>query len=73
MTYNSSMSYPCSWGNADRPELGKYKCKTITLATINVKQGDLIGYTGASGNAHGAHVHIEVYKNGVPVDPKSVF
>ena len=73
MKYNSSMSYPCSWGNADRPELGKYKCKTITLATINVKQGDLIGYTGASGNAHGAHVHIEVYKNGVPVDPKSVF
>lgn len=73
MKYTSSLPYRCSSGNADLPAFGLYKCNTITLGTINVKQGDLIGYTGTSGNANGAHIHIEVKKNGTPVDPKSVF
>ncbi|MGN0106509.1 MAG: M23 family metallopeptidase [Hominilimicola sp.] len=65
LTYKSSLSYPCS--------ASKYKCNTITLKTKSVKQGDLIGYTGSTGNASGPHLHLEVYKNGTAVNPSSVF
>ncbi len=65
LKYTSSLSYPCS--------ASKYKCSTITLATKTVKQGDLIGYTGSTGNASGPHIHLEVTKNGTAVNPTSVF
>ena len=35
-----------------------------------VKRGDIIGRVGKSGNASGTHLHYEVLKNGVPVDPR---
>ena len=35
-----------------------------------VALGQEIGAVGTSGNAHGAHVHFEVRRNGRPVDPK---
>lgn len=31
-----------------------------------VKKGELIGYSGNSGNSYGAHLHLAVYKNGSP-------
>lgn len=65
LRYNQSLSYPCG--------SKKYKCSTISLGTRNVRKGDLIGYTGMTGNASGPHLHIEVTKNGNPVDPKAVF
>lgn len=65
LRYNDTLKYPCS--------ASKYSCKTVTLASRNVKQGDLIGYTGMTGNASGPHVHIEVKRNGTPVNPKDVF
>ena len=65
LTYISSLSYPCS--------ATTYSCSTITLATRSVKQGDLIGYTGMTGNASGPHIHLEVSKNGTYVDPLAVF
>lgn len=65
LKYNQSLSYPCS--------SSKYKCTTISLGTRNVRKGDLIGYTGMTGNASGPHIHIEVTKNGTPVDPRAVF
>jgi murein DD-endopeptidase MepM/ murein hydrolase activator NlpD len=34
-----------------------------------VGQGDAIAEVGASGNAHGSHLHFEVRRNGHPVDP----
>lgn len=34
-----------------------------------VKEGDLIGYTGATGNVDGAHLHFEVIWNGIRRNP----
>lgn len=38
----------------------------------SVKQGQIIGYVGATGRAKGAHLHYEVIKNGVQVNPMKV-
>lgn len=70
MNYTSSLEYPCG--------VDKYKCSTDTLLvngskSLDVKKGWLIGYTGVTGNAKGAHVHIEVKENGSFVAPTSVF
>lgn len=40
-----------------------------TRAGRKVKRGDLIGYTGDSGQVKGPHLHYEVHFKGQPVDP----
>lgn len=70
-----------SWGNYVKI---KHDTKTYTLyghlrdgivvkKGDTVKQGDLIGYTGATGDASGNHVHFEIYIGGAAtkyrVDP----
>lgn len=36
-----------------------------------VSRGEVIGYTGATGNTTGCHVHFELWFNGAPVNPMS--
>ena len=49
--------------------LSKY---TVKLSQ-KIKRGDLIGYVGSSGLSSGNHLHYEVHKNGIPVNPIPYF
>ncbi|MGO1590982.1 MAG: murein hydrolase activator EnvC family protein [Ancrocorticia sp.] len=54
-----------------------YVAVTNHLSSFNVsagqsvKQGQVIGWTGQTGQVTGCHVHMEVWKNGSVVDPMS--
>jgi murein DD-endopeptidase MepM/ murein hydrolase activator NlpD len=43
--------------------------RVIVSAGQHVSQGQVISYSGSTGNSTGPHVHFEVRLNGVPVDP----
>ncbi len=55
---------------------GGYRTRYAHLKKIETKKGkrvergDVIGRVGKSGNASGAHLHYEVLKNGVAVNPR---
>ena len=68
LRFTQTLAFPCGQTNSN---YGPFD--TLPIDTIDVNQGDLIGYTGMTGNAKGHHIHIEVYKNGKAVNPKSVF
>ena len=55
-------AYPCS-GAANKGYVGSMK----------VAAGTTLGWVGTTGNSSGIHLHIEVYKNGVRIDPTSLF
>src|SRR5689334_4614678 len=44
----------------------------VTEDGAMVRRGQLIGYSGSSGLSTGPHLHYEVYRNGVAVNPLSV-
>ena len=45
--------------------------KAVVIEGWRVQKGDLIGFVGNTGKSKGPHLHYEVRKNGIPVDPLS--
>ena len=69
-----------SYGNMVRIKHAPYKGKTLQTRYAHlssycvkvgqkVKEGELIGYSGISGNVFGAHLHFEVILNGKRTNP----
>lgn len=69
-----------SYGNMVRIKHAPYKGKTLQTRYAHlssycvkvgqkVKEGELIGYSGVSGNVFGAHLHFEVILNGSRTNP----
>ena len=65
------------YGNLVVVENGAYKTYYAHLSNIPVKvgqtvnEGDIIGLSGNTGNSTGPHLHYEIRKNGVAVNPAS--
>ena len=68
------------WGNriviAHADSISTVYAHLGTVSTASgrtVKRGEVIGTIGYSGLTTGPHVHYEILKNGVAVDPESFF
>lgn len=69
-----------SYGNMVRIRHADYKSKTLQTRYAHlssycvkygqrVKEGEIIGYSGTTGNVYGAHLHFEVILNGKRTNP----
>ncbi len=68
-------------GNWTVIDYGKYKgnhiasgyahqSRVIVRTGQRVKQGQVVGYVGTTGLSTGCHLHLQIYKNGVRVNPR---
>lgn len=57
------------WNNGSLATRYAHLSKILVKVGQYVKEGDIIGYTGDTGNTFGAHLHFEVIYNGVRTNP----
>lgn len=50
-----------------------HNSKTFAAPGLRVKRGEIIAQVGSTGHSTGPHLHYEVRKNGVPVNPATFF
>jgi murein DD-endopeptidase MepM/ murein hydrolase activator NlpD len=62
-------NYTCVQHTATMSSCYAHQSRLGTSLGASVKQGQVIGYVGNTGNSFGAHLHFEVRVNGTPVDP----
>jgi len=46
--------------------------RNIVKAHQKVERGQVIGFVGNTGVSDGPHLHLEIWKNGIPIDPEKV-
>jgi murein DD-endopeptidase MepM/ murein hydrolase activator NlpD len=62
-------NYTCIAHNSSISTCYAHQSRFGARAGESVRQGDVIGYVGNTGNSFGAHLHFEVRIGGRPVDP----
>ena len=74
---NKGSTGNASYGNCVKIQHANGYCTLYAhLDSVNVssnqtvKQGQVIGYMGNTGNSYGTHLHFEVWKNGSRINPK---
>ncbi len=73
-TYSSSYgNYVMLYHSDGSSTVYAHMSSLAVSAGQTVKQGDVIGYVGSTGNSTGPHLHFEVRVNGGTVDPMQYF
>ena len=62
-------NYTCIQHTASMSTCYGHQSRFATSQGASVSQGQVIGYSGNTGNSTGPHLHFEVRINGSPVDP----
>ena len=62
-------NYTCIQHTAQMSTCYAHQSRLGTSTGASVRQGEVMGYVGNTGNSFGAHLHFEVRINGSPVDP----
>ena len=58
-----------NWDNKSLQTRYAHLSQILVKYGQHVKEGDIIGYTGDTGNTFGAHLHFEVIYNGIKTNP----
>ena len=72
--WGGSYGYYIKLGHGEGIETLYAHCSAIAVtANQQVRQGEVIGYVGTTGNSTGNHLHFEVWINGERKDAMSCF
>ena len=62
-------NYTCIQHSAEMSTCYAHQSRLGTSVGASVRQGEVMGFVGNTGNSFGAHLHFEVRMGGSPVDP----